>query len=98
MFNKVEAKHLNIRIYGRVQGVSFRESAKAEAEKLGLVGFVRNEPDGSVYIEVEGTKEDLDKFLIWCNDGSEAAEVEKVEVTKDPVKNFSDFKRDFLDY
>lgn len=91
-------KHLNIKISGSVQGVFFRETAKAEAKKLNLTGFVRNEPDGSVYIEVEGIQENLDKFLVWCNHGSDAAQVKKVEATKGPVKNFSDFKRDFADF
>lgn len=91
-------KHLNIKIYGRVQGVFFRVSAKQEAEKLGLTGFAGNEPDGTVYIEVEGDKKSLDQFLKWCQQGPEAADVKKVEVNKGSVKNFSEFSRDFIDY
>lgn len=91
-------EHLNVKIYGKVQGVFFRTSAREEAEKLDISGFVRNEPDGSLYIEAEGEKEKLDKFLKWCKDGPEAAQVEKIEVTKGPIKNFSEFIRDFADY
>lgn len=91
-------KHLNIKISGFVQGVFFRVSAKEKAEKLRIKGFARNEEDGSVYIEAEGDKDSLDKFLAWCNDGSEAATVEKIEVTEGPLKNFSSFNRDFADF
>lgn len=91
-------KHLNIKVYGKVQGVFFRETAKEEARKLGITGFVRNASDGSVYVEAEGDQSLLDKFLVWCNDGSERAEVEKIEVTYGEVENFKDFTRDFKDY
>lgn len=72
-------KHLNIQIGGKVQGVWFRGSAKAVAEQLGITGFVRNEPDGSVYAEAEGDPVKLDQFLQWCRQGPERARVEKVE-------------------
>lgn len=91
-------QHLNIKIYGQVQGVFFRVSAKEEAEKLGIKGFARNERDGTVYIEAEGDEVNLDKFIKWCHDGPEAAKVDKVEITKGPLKNFSEFGRDFTDY
>lgn len=91
-------QHLNIKIYGQVQGVFFRVSAKDEAEKLGIKGFARNEPDGTVYIEAEGDKTSLDKFIKWCHDGPEVAQVDKVEITEGPLKNFTSFGRDFADY
>lgn len=85
-------RHFNIKIYGLVQGVFFRASANEQADKLGLTGFAQNEPDGSVYIEAEGEKENLDKFIKWCNIGPTMAQVEKVVVTEDKLKNFSQFK------
>lgn len=91
MWHKVEIKHLNIKIYGRVQGVFFRVSAKEEAEQLGIKGFARNEEDESVYIEAEGKKDSLDKFIKWCNDGPEGAQVDKIEITEGLFKNFSEF-------
>lgn len=60
-------KHFNIVIFGRVQGIFFRATAKEQADKLNITGFARNEEDGSVYIEVEGAEEKLDKFLGWCH-------------------------------
>lgn len=94
----MENKHINIKISGHVQGVFFRETARKEAERLNIKGFVRNNPDGTVYIEAEGTIQQLDKFLEWCHDGPEAAQVEEVKVSKGKVKNFKGFRRDFADY
>lgn len=85
-------KHLNIRITGKVQGVWFRDSAKAVADQLGITGFVRNEPDGAVYAEAEGTPLQLDQFLEWCREGSERAEVAQVEAAESrTLQDFSDF-------
>ncbi len=66
---------VTIRIGGRVHGVFFRVSACDKALSLGVVGFVRNEPDGSVYIEAEGGKEILEEFAKWCRIGPARAEV-----------------------
>ena len=85
-------RHLNIKIYGLIQGVFFRVSAKQQADKLSLTGFAKNESDGSVYIEAEGQEENLNKFIKWCNKGPEMAQVEKVVVSESPLKNFSEFK------
>lgn len=85
-------QHLNIKVYGLVQGVFFRATAKEQAEKLNIKGFAKNEPDGSVYIETEGEKENLDKFIKWCNIGPNMAQVEKVTVEEAKIKNFSEFE------
>lgn len=85
------AKHLNIKIFGRVQGVFFRDSAQREAKKLGIKGFARNEDNGTVYIEAEGEWEVLEKFLEWCNNGPFFAKVERVEKTEGELKKFSEF-------
>jgi acylphosphatase len=49
---------LQIRVWGKVQGVFYRASAKQEADKLGIRGTVKNEPDGSVVIQAEGSEDD----------------------------------------
>lgn len=85
-------KHLNIKIYGLVQGIFFRATAKGQADKLTITGFARNEPDGSVYIEAEGNKKNLDEFLKWCYLGPPMARVEKVIATEDKLRNFSEFE------
>lgn len=71
---------VRIAIFGQVQGVFFRHSAKREAERLGLVGWVRNADDGSVEALAQGPKDKLEEFVAWCKKGPPAAKVEKVEV------------------
>lgn len=84
-------RHWDIRISGRVQGVFYRASARAEGERLGLAGFVRNEPDGSVYAEAEGEEGALERFLAWCRKGPPMARVEGVEKTEGTVKGLKGF-------
>lgn len=88
MSNKILFK---IKVEGRVQGVGFRWSAAREARNLGLAGFVKNMPDGSVYIEAEGTREDLDDFVNWCKIGPPFSSVETVEVGSFPTEGYSEF-------
>jgi acylphosphatase len=64
-----EKKLLKIHVKGRVQGVGFRWSTVREAKMAGIKGFVRNMSDGSVYIEAEGSAEQLCKFVEWCKRG-----------------------------
>ncbi len=87
-----DKKHFNIRIFGQVQDVNFRYYATAVAKKLNLTGFVRNDSNGSVYVEAEGAEETLQQLLNWCKKGPAWAKVEKVEITEGPLKKFSDFK------
>jgi acylphosphatase len=75
-------KNLTLKIYGEVQGVGYRNEAYWVARKLHVAGFVMNEPDGTVYIEVEGESEDLDKFVAWCRKGPVTAKVDNVEISE----------------
>lgn len=70
-----------IAVYGKVQGVFFRVSTKEQADKLGLKGWVRNEPDGSVLIEVCGESEIVEQLIEWCNNGPMLARVDEVIVS-----------------
>lgn len=85
-------KQLNIKVFGLVQGVLFRQNAKIKAQELNLKGLVRNEPDGSVYVEVEGEEEKLKEFVGWCQKGPPLAQVEKVELKEDQIKNYEEFR------
>jgi acylphosphatase len=85
-------KHLKIRISGKVQGVFFRASAKEKADEAGVTGFVRNEPDGKVYVEVEGEEAALKAFTEWCRQGPRRAQVENVSVVDGEVMTFSGFE------
>lgn len=67
-------------MHGVVQGVGFRYLARAEAERLGVVGFVRNLPDGSVEAEVEGEPDAVGRMLDWLRDGPSGARVDRIEV------------------
>lgn len=88
----MSVKHLNIRIYGQVQGVFFRHSARQKAQELDIKGFARNESGDTVFIEAEGEEKNLRKFLDLCHQGPALAQVEKVEFEfKSEIKNFSDF-------
>jgi acylphosphatase len=74
------------RITGTVQGVKYRATAQREARRRGLTGWVRNEPDGAVLIDVEGDPAAVDAFLRWCAEGPPGARVATVETTvADPV-------------
>lgn len=84
-------KHFSIRISGLVQGVFFRASTKEMADALGLTGLVRNEFNGSVYVEVEGTPESLGTFIEWCHRGPARARVDKCEIQEGPLNGFSRF-------
>ena len=72
--------HANLRITGHVQGVFFRISAKKYADALGLSGYVQNNFDGSVTIEIEGNEDSINQFVDWAHMGPARAEVEDVSV------------------
>ncbi len=84
-------KHYNIKVRGKVQGVFFREGTKAVADQLGVKGLIRNETDGSVYIEVEGEDWLLENFLEWCSEGPDRAQVESVEKEESEIVGFDNF-------
>lgn len=73
------SKRLEARVYGRVQGVFFRDSTRQQAEQLGLGGWVRNEADGSVAVVAEGSEEALRELAGFLEVGPRAAHVERVE-------------------
>ncbi|MCB0386598.1 MAG: acylphosphatase [Bdellovibrionales bacterium] len=70
---------LHLTIHGKVQGVFYRTSAKDKAEDLLLTGWIRNIQNNTVEAELEGDRENLEKFLNWCYAGPDLAEVTKVE-------------------
>ena len=91
---KVERAHLIIE--GRVQGVFFRACAKEQADELKLNGWVRNLPGGLVEIQVEGWKENLERFLDWCHAGSPDAVVTNVSVKYlQPTGEFGSFNIEY---
>ena len=83
--------HYQITVKGRVQGVGFRQSAKSEARFLGIHGIVNNLFNGDVYIEAEGSKDQLEQFANWCRKGSRYGYVDHVEIITGKLKNHSKF-------
>jgi acylphosphatase len=88
----MEKKHYHVIVAGRVQGVFFRASAMDKARHLGLKGFVRNERNGNVYIEVEGDEAALKEYIEWCHIGPPAAKVERCDVVPGPVVDYKSFE------
>jgi acylphosphatase len=81
-FARMAARRIHAIVTGRVQGVSYRATTADEARGLGLVGWVRNLPDGSVELEAEGAPDAVAALLAWCAKGSPAARVDHVAVTE----------------
>lgn len=67
-----------MKITGIVQGVNFRFTARDRANSLGLAGFAKNLPDGSLEILVQGDEDAIASFVSWCHQGPPAAKVENV--------------------
>jgi len=86
-------KQVHVFVRGRVQGVFFRASTQREARRLGLTGWVKNRPDGSVEVLAEGEEEGLKDLIGWANRGPGAARVERVDVRwRGFAGDFSDFR------
>lgn len=85
------AKSIQITVHGKVHGVWFRQSAMQMARQLGLAGFVRNEPNGTVYIEAEGDDNALFGFITWCHRGPELANVTHVSIVEQDSQNYIQF-------
>lgn len=84
-------QHINITINGRVQGVGFRNFAKNQARYLGIKGYVKNQFDGSVFIEAEGDNAALAQFVQWCRKGPSFSEVDEVVVNESDIQHFVSF-------
>jgi acylphosphatase len=86
------AKAVQVKVSGRVQGVAFRWEAQREALKLGVTGWVRNEPDGAVAAHLEGDDQAVDAMVAWCRAGPPAARVRDVVVNQAGVSGATSFE------
>lgn len=82
----------HVKVFGKVQGVFFRRSAKIKADELGVVGWVKNCDDESVEVMAQGEKKQVDQFIKWCKKGPPFAKVENVEV------DFRDNDKDLIEF
>lgn len=84
-------KHIEITVTGLVQGVFFRSYTIAKANELGITGYVKNMPDGSVLIHASGEDDVLSLFIDWCYTGSPQSRVGNVQVNE--IKEGDTFSR-----
>jgi acylphosphatase len=76
---------LRLRVTGRVQGVWYRGATAAEARRLGVAGWVRNLPDGSVEALIEGEPAAVRALAAWCRTGPPGARVVDVSEQPEPI-------------
>ncbi|MBW2466907.1 MAG: acylphosphatase [Deltaproteobacteria bacterium] len=88
-----DSRRVHVVVEGRVQGVFFRAYTRDEAVKLGLAGWVKNRPDGTVEALVEGEKTAVDKMLAWFHQGSPYSIVKMVRATEEaPAGDLATFE------
>ena len=81
----------HIIVHGLVQGVWFRAGTKEKADQLGLFGWVKNRPEGTVEIHTEGEKLQLEEFIVWCRIGTPAADVTSLDIDEAMVQKYKSF-------
>lgn len=80
-------------IIGKVQGVFYRASCQEVAQRLGLMGSVKNLLDGQVEVLAQGKKEEIEKLIEWCKKGPPQAQVNTVNVKWENTQEmFDDFQ------
>jgi len=79
-------------VSGRVQGVGFRYTMQAEAQRLGVDGWVRNRRDGSVEAFLAGDPDAVEGVIAWAHDGPAGARVDDVDVVEGPGESASGFE------
>ncbi|MBN1794694.1 MAG: acylphosphatase [Candidatus Omnitrophica bacterium] len=93
----MEKTALHVYYSGRVQGVGFRFTAEAIAVKLGLVGWVKNIPDGRVEVLCEGREEDLLTFLDHIRHSAVGRYIKREDIEWiDSTQQYSDFNIRFV--
>ncbi|MBF0198345.1 MAG: acylphosphatase [Planctomycetes bacterium] len=82
-------KRISAQVIGRVQGVCYRYFCQSKANELGLSGWVKNQPDGSVLLEAQGEKALLEQFLCQLEMGPPLAKVSAIKQTDVPNQDGS---------
>ena len=87
----MELKNYTIRVIGKVQGVGFRYSALQKAQELELRGYVRNERDGSVFLEIEGSSGAAMEMIHWCRKGPSFGRVDDISLEEGSPRDLPSF-------
>ncbi|MBO9534038.1 MAG: acylphosphatase [Solirubrobacteraceae bacterium] len=85
------ARALRAIVHGRVQGVGFRAATVDRAVELGLLGWAKNQNDGTVAVHAEGDNAAVDALEAWLQEGPAAANVERVELVAAKVEGHEQF-------
>jgi acylphosphatase len=77
---------------GRVQGVFFRDTVRNAADREGVAGWVRNNPDGTLEAVFEGDAGAIERLVDLCGEGPPGADVRDVEVVEEPEEGLDGFR------
>ena len=85
-------RRVRLVVSGRVQGVWYRGSMEREAARLGVAGWVKNRPDGTVEAVVEGDPASVEALVGWCRKGPPSARVDGVEIHDEAPQGLAGFR------
>jgi len=91
----MQEKSVQLTVSGNVVGVNFRNWAKRQADRLGVGGWVRNNVDRTISIEVEGSSDAVDEFIELVKRGPEQATVEDVDVRDGELRGLAGFSIEY---
>ncbi len=84
-------KCIHLIISGRVQGVFFRDNTRRKAKELGLTGYAKNLPDGTVEVVAEGNENKIEEFVGFIREGPGIAKIEGIKIKHKEPENFDGF-------
>ncbi len=85
-------KRVRVLLKGKVQGVFFRDFAKQNANKLGIVGYVKNLRSGDLEIVVQGEERNIDQYVKFCRSGPIFAKVGSVSIDLVHIEDESEYE------
>jgi acylphosphatase len=85
-------KRAKILLGGKVQGVFFRDFAKQNANRLGIVGYAKNNKDGTLEIVAQGEERKLEEFVRLCKKGPIFAKVESATVANESIADVGEYE------